>query len=118
MSKTINIADAELPIMKILWENGSLTSPEIFSHMTGNKNTLKTLLLRLVQKGAVKSSGTSPRNNMYTPVVTLDEYINHNRRSFLDKVFDGSAQKMLLNFVKEENISREDLQKLLDMVEE
>ncbi len=118
MSKPISIADAELPIMKILWEKGPLTSPEIISLMSGNKNTLKTLLLRLVQKGAVNASGTSPRSNVYSAVVTQDEYIKQARKSFMQKAFDGSVEKMLLNFVKEEKISREDLQRLLDMVEE
>ena len=50
MEKTISIADAELPIMKVLWEKEDLTSPEIFANMTGNKSTLKTLLKRLVKK--------------------------------------------------------------------
>ncbi len=118
MGKQINIADAELPIMKVLWERGALTSPEIFSDMSGNKSTLKTLLLRLVQKGAVKASELNGRNYLYTPVVTELEYINHSRQSFLKKVFDGSAQKMLLNFVREENISREDIERLLDLIEE
>ena len=118
MRKHIQIADAELPIMKVLWDKGDLTSPEIFADMEGNKSTLKTLLQRLVAKGAVKANEINSRTYRYSPVVTREEYTNATCRSFIQKVFDGSAEKMLLNFVKEEKISREDLQKLLDMVEE
>lgn len=118
MKKQIQIADSELPIMKVLWEKGELTSPEIFADMDGNKSTLKTLLQRLVAKGAIKATEINSRTYKYSPLVTRDEYTNTTRRSFIQKVFDGSAETMLLNFVKEEKISREDLQKILEMVEE
>lgn len=116
--KTMHIADAELPIMKVLWEHGSMTSPELLSHLEGNKSTLKTLLQRLVAKGAVEASEITSRSYRYTAAVSREEYINEERRGFLQKVFDGSAKKMLLNFVKEEKITREDLQALLDQIEE
>ena len=50
--------------------------------------------------------------------MTQQEYINSERKSFLQKAFDGSAKKMLLNFVQEENITKEELQQLIDMIEE
>ncbi|HHV09403.1 MAG TPA: BlaI/MecI/CopY family transcriptional regulator [Clostridiales bacterium] len=118
MKKQIQIADAELPIMKVLWDKGDLTSPEIFADMDGNKSTLKTLLQRLVAKGAVKATEVNSRTYRYSPIITREEYTNATRKSFIQKVFDGSSEKMLLNFVKEEKISREDLQRLLDIIEE
>jgi BlaI family penicillinase repressor len=118
MKKQIQIADAELPIMKVLWEKENLTSPEIFAGMDGNISTLKTLLQRLVAKGAVRATEINSRTFRYSPVITRDEYTNASCKSFMQKVFDGSAEKMLLNFVKEDKISRKDLQKLLDMIEE
>lgn len=118
MDRKINIADSELPIMKVLWEKGDLTSPEIFADMDGNKSTLKTLLKRLVEKGAVKATEINSRTFRYSAVVSNDEYVNNERTGFLQKVFDGSKSKMLLNFVKEENISRDDLAALLQIIEE
>lgn len=118
MKKQIPIADSELPIMKSLWEKGEVTSPEIFADMKGNKSTLKTLLQRLVAKGVVKVTEINSRNNKYLAVVSQDDYIKQARTNFIQKAFDGSAQNMLLNFVKEEKITREDLQKLINMVEE
>lgn len=118
MAKKITITDAELPIMKVLWEKGTLTSPEILEDLDGNKSTLKTLLLRLVQKGAIKTTEINSRNNRYSAAVSEQEYITGVRHHFLQKAFNGSAQKMLLNFVQEENISKEDLQRLIDLIEE
>lgn len=118
MKKNISIADSELPIMKVLWEKGTLTSPQIFENMPGNKSTLKTLLQRLVAKGAVTAQENTSRTYLYTAAITQQEYINSERKSFLQKVFDGSAKKMLLNFVQEEKITKEELQQLIDMIQE
>ena len=118
MNKKINIADSELPIMKVLWEKDNLTSPEIFANMSGNISTLKTLLKRLVDKGAVKATEIKSRTYSYSAIVSEKEYIQNERKGFLQKVFDGSKEKMLLNFVKEENITKEDIENLLKMIEE
>ncbi len=118
MKHTINIADAELPIMKVIWEHDNLTSPEIFAHLDGNKNTFKTLLQRLVAKGAVSSTEINARTYRYSALISRAEYTKTERKGFLHKVFDGSKEQMLLNFVKEENITKDDLQRLLDMIEE
>ena len=118
MKRTIAIADAELPIMKVIWEHDNLTSPEIFAYLEGNKNTFKTLLQRLVAKGAVKSTEINARTYRYSAQITREQYTKMEQRSFLQKVFDGSKEQMLLNFVKEENITKEELQRLFELIEE
>lgn len=118
MKKQISIADSELPIMKVLWENGEMTSPELLSKLSGNKNTLKTLLKRLTEKGAVGINEIGKRAYSYFPVISEEAYINKERKGFLQRVFDGSKEKMLLNFVKEEKITRKDLEDLMMMIEE
>lgn len=113
-----SISPAELPIMKVLWEKGELSSPKIFEEIEGNVSTLKTLLKRLVDKGAVGTHQINSRTYMYYPILSREDYINQERRGFLARVFDGSKNRMLLNFVKEEKISRSDIEKLLEMIEE
>ena len=116
--KNISVADSELPIMKLLWEKGTLTGSEILAGLAGNKSTIKTLLQRLVAKGAVKSEQVNSRTYLYTAAIGKREYINSRLTGFIQKLFDGSAKNMLLNFVKEEKITKEDLQRLIDMLEE
>ncbi len=118
MKKNINISNSELAIMKVLWEFGELSSPDIFSRLEGNKSTLKTLLKRLVDKGAVGTNELTSRAYTYYAIVSEKEYINSERKGFLDRVFDGSKNKMLLNFVKEEKISKKDLEDLMKLIEE
>lgn len=117
MDRRIVINDSELPIMKALWEKDGVTSPEILDGLRGNKSTLKTLLARLVERKAVRVEEINRRTYRYFAVVTRDDYIEGQRKAFLKKVFDGSAEKMLLNFVKEENISADALQRLIDLIE-
>lgn len=104
--------------MKVLWEEGELSSPNIFAGMEGNPSTLKTLLKRLVDKGTVGTNQINSRNFTYYPLLSREEYIAEERESFLKRVFDGSKKKMLLNFVKEEKISKRELEELLEMIEE
>jgi len=117
MLKKIVINDCELPIMKVLWNKDGITSPEIFASINGNKSTLRTLLARLVERGAVRVEEINQRTYRYFAVVTEDDYIEGQRKTFLDKVFDGSAEKMLLNFVKGENISDDVLKRLVNRIE-
>ena len=116
MQKKTIINDSELPIMKVLWHRDGIALPEILAQLNGNKSTLKTLLGHLVNRGAVRVEEITQRSFRYFAAVSEAEYIAGQRRHFLQKVFDGSAEKMLLNFVREENISPEDLQGLLDQI--
>ena len=118
MQKKIVINDSELPIMKVLWRQNGMTSPEILARLDGNKNTMKTLLGRLVSRGAVRAEEITQRSYRYSAIVSEEEYIAGQRSSFLQKVFDGSAERMLLNFVREEHISAEDLRSLMNQIEE
>ena len=117
MQKKITINDSELPIMRVLWQRDGITSPEILAQLRGNKSTLKTLLGRLVSRGAVRTEEINQRNFRYFAAVSEAEYIAGQRRHFLQKVFDGSAEKMLLNFVREENITAEELRSLVSQIE-
>ena len=116
------VSDAELDIMKVLWKKGPLTSPAIFAEISNGKKrkigTLKTLLTRLVHKGSVRCEEINSRHYLYIPVLTEDEYLRMNRRRMIDRLFDGSAKKLLLNLVKEENLTREDLEQLIREIED
>jgi len=122
MSYRDAVSDAELDIIKVLWKNGPLTSPSIFALMETDRpkniGTLKTLLTRLVRKGTVRYEEVKSRKYLYIPVLTEIEYIEMTRRKLIDRVFDGSAKKLLLNFIKEEKITREDLEQLIRQIEE
>ncbi len=115
---SIQISDSELSVMKVLWQEAPLPSSEIAKRMDGNVSILKTLLKRLLSKGALSATPVDGRSYLYTPLVTQQAYTAQSRRHFVDKVFDGSSQAMMMNFVMEEQVTVEDLQSLIDMLKE
>lgn len=121
ITKKYEITDAELEIMKVLWENGELTLNEIVEILSKdekkNKSTIKTLLYRLIEKESVKSITNKSKENTYKAIVKKDDYLRKENESFLEKLYNGSTNKLLLNFVEEKKISKKDLQDLLDLIE-
>lgn len=119
MKKT-SITDTELSIMKVLWEHGTATSQEILQGVSvdedKNRNTVKTLLLRLINKGAVEYEKINTRTYKYRPIITEQEYIAQSSEHFLDKLFDGSAKKLILNFIEQEKISKTELEELIKQI--
>ena len=121
LNKKYEITDAELEIMKLLWENTELTLNEIVEKLSQkekkNKSTIKTLLYRLVEKQSVKSITNKKKENTFKANISKEKFLKKENESFLSKLYNGSTNKLLLNFVEEKKISKKDLQDLLDLIE-
>ena len=121
ITKKYEITDAELEIMKVLWKYGELTLNKIVEILSKNENknksTIKTLLYRLIEKESVKSITNKTKENTYKATINEEEYLKKANETFLEKVYNGSTNKLLLNFVEEKKISKKDLQDLLDLIE-
>ena len=120
-SKKYKITEAELEIMKVLWKYGELTLNKIVEILSKNENknksTIKTLLYRLIEKESVKSITNKTKENTYKATINEEEYLKKANETFLEKLYNGSTNKLLLNFVEEKKISKKDLQDLLDLIE-
>lgn len=120
MPDKYDITDAELEIMQILWENKECSLNEIIEGLKQedkNKNTVKTLLRRLILKGSVKSKKTNLRDAVYVSKVSKDKFLQSQNENFVKKLYNGSTDKLLLNFVENKKVSKEELQKLIDILE-
>lgn len=121
MKEYINITDAELQIMKVLWENYPLTSSEIIEAVSKSTpwkpKTIHTLISRLVKKGGI-SANRSSSYYQYTPLISKEELTNHETKSFLEKLYDGSIHLLVANFLKEESFSEEEIEELKHLLEE
>ena len=120
MNKIPNISEAEWEVMKIVWADSPCTSNQIIEALESIKDwkpkTIKTLISRLVSKNALgfKEEG---RKYLYYPLVNENECIYAENQTFLSKVYDGALKTMLVSFIKESDLSRddiEDLKKILD----
>lgn len=121
MQDKYEITDSELEIMQVLWKNGDSSLSQIVEELDKtkkrNKNTVKTLIYRLVDKGSVSSKNTGGLGFLYKAEIAENEYLKKENKSFLEKLYKGNMQKLLLNFVEDEAVSKEELRRLLDMLE-
>ena len=122
MENKYNITDAELEIMKELWENKQLSLNELTEKLNKkeprNKNTIKTLIHRLIQKGAIESQKVNNKEVEYIPKINEKKFIAKESNSFLNKFFNGNTEKLLLNFVENKKVTKNELQKLIDILEQ
>lgn len=110
--------------MEVLWDRHPLGAAEIIDTLAGSTrwkgNTVRTLLARLVQKGALHAEPEGKRY-LYSPAHDRAAYVADESRSFLDRVFQGAPQPLLLHFVKSAKLSRDDIaefRRILDGKEE
>lgn len=125
MPKRINpaISEAESRVMDLLWRNAPQGSEELVAALqpeTGwHENTVRTLLNRLIRKGAVRAEREG-RRYLYSPVLTREQWQAHESRSLLDRVFGGKVAPLLVHFSRNEKLSAKDvaeLRKLVDQLE-
>ena len=124
MGETPRISEAEWEVMKVLWQRHPMSATEVWGALGDERDwterTVKTLLSRLVQKGALEFEQEG-RRYLYSPCIERDEAIDDASRSFLDRVFGGSVSPMVSWFVRSGNLSPEDreaLRRALDEAEE
>jgi len=116
-----SISDAEWEVMRVIWLTSPLTANEIIDHLSGSKawkpKTVKTLISRLVQKQAL---GCHKDNREYTyfPLVSEDECINAESRTFLNRIFGGSLKPMMVHFLDSKKLSAEEIQELKALLQE
>lgn len=121
MTQNPRISDAEWEIMKILWSKQRSSAKDVIEALQDKADwspkTIRTLLNRLVQKRAAAYEITG-RNYTYYPVVSEEECIHAETQSFLKRLYDGALKPMLVNFIQEEKLSKEDIQELKDLLDE
>jgi BlaI family penicillinase repressor len=121
MQITPRISETEWEVMRIVWARHPLPAADIIAALQAqdqswHPKTARTLLARLVRKGALDYQPQG-RAYVYEPKVTERECIAAASDSFLDRVFGGALQPMLVHFVKERRLSRKDLAELRRIVD-
>ena len=122
-NKQIAISDAESRVMDVLWQRAPQTSEDIVAVLrepTGwHEKTIRTLLNRLLRKGAV-SAQKDGRRFLYSPLLRREVWQQQESRSLLDRVFGGKVAPLLTHFSQHETLSTKEvaeLRKLIDAIE-
>lgn len=117
----LQITDAEFCVMKALWEIEPCTSSEIVEEVSEeqdwNDKTIRTLINRLVSKGAVKAEKTGSKAFTYSSLVSKKDYISEENSNFLNKLYGGSVKLMLASFVENNKLTKEEIENLRDILE-
>jgi BlaI family penicillinase repressor len=123
-SKATPISDSEWDVMEPIWEAGACTAAEVIRQLRAthdwNHSTIRTLLARLVEKGALEYEVDGSRY-IYRPAVSRRHCVRLQSRSFLEKAFGGDVGALLTHFVSEASLDRdqiEELHRLLDQKKE
>lgn len=116
-----DISDSEWAIMEALWESSPQTASEVTktlrTTMNWAENTVRTLLTRLVEKGALKTSENASGTRTFIPAVKREACVRAESQSFLDRVFGGAAKPLLVHFAQNTKLTADEvkeLKKLLD----
>lgn len=117
----IKLSDAEICIMHTIWKNGKTTSFDIIDEVKKtnkiSENAIRTLLARMVKKGAIKITEKQGKTYIYEPCINEDEFLRNEGNSFLENVYQGAINSMLLNFVKDNKLTKKDVEDLLKRIE-
>lgn len=115
MSKIPRISEAEWVVMEVVWRQHPITALEVVQQLAHYKQwqdqTIRTMLRRLIRKKALtyKAEG---KVYYYEPAVSREQCVRGESRSFLERVFGGAAQPLLVQLVQETRLSTEEIAEL------
>jgi BlaI family penicillinase repressor len=113
--KSRTLTDAEHRIMEVLWNKGSATVAEVAEVLSGKDGsaytTIQTMMGILKEKGYL-SCQKEARAHVYTPKVNRDTAAKKAVRHLLAKFFAGSPGELVLSFLRDEDLSPEELDEL------
>ncbi|MDY7220802.1 penicillinase repressor BlaI [Halalkalibacterium halodurans] len=115
-----SISEAEWEIMKVLWKNGSQTANQVIQAIQEQTDwkpkTIRTLLDRLTKKQVV---GVNKEQKVYIffPLYSEDECKRAEAQSFIKRIYGGTFKPMLVQFIEEESLTKEELDELRSILE-
>lgn len=115
MKKVPQISDTEWKVMKVIWEKSPVTANQVIDRLDGitdwSDRTIRTLLNRLIKKEAI-SFEKYGREYLYYPIVTEDECIREENRTFLERVYGGALNLMFTKFLEDEALNEDEIEEL------
>ena len=106
--------------MNVLWKNSPLATDDIVSSLADRQwqvSTIKTLLNRLLKKGAVKAQKDG-RRFLYSPAIKRERWVIDESTSLLDRVFGGRVAPLVAHFSRTRKLSKRDIEELKQLLEE
>ncbi len=120
----MQISDAESVVMQALWESSPMAAEDVFAAVGAGQGwqepTVKTLLNRLLKKGAI-SATREGRRYLYAPVLAREAWRAGQSESLVDRLFGGRVAPLVAHFTESGRLSKADvaeLRQLLDQMDD
>lgn len=114
-TRKVGLTDQELEIMKVVWERGSATVREVYEELLKHRKiaytTVMTMMGILEQKGRLNKEA-SERAYVYTPAEPQGQVVGSMVKDFLARMFNGSAQPLLVHLAENRELRQEDLDEI------
>ena len=115
------ISEAEHAVMEVLWERSPLTATEVCEMVCRERDwslpTVKTLLSRLVQKGAIETRPDG-RRFLYSPLLERADYVGEESQRLVDRLFGGRAAPLFAHLAEAEALTPADIAEIEALLKE
>lgn len=123
MRKTQMVTDRELEILKILWARGQASVRDVQEDLNRDTgpvaySTVQTLLNIMEEKKGLVRHVVEGRTFIYTPKKSSERTIRELTRKFVDRVFDGALDRVMVALLDSKPPSAADLERLRAMIDE
>ena len=117
---TIRLSEFELDVMTHFWSDRELSAPEIFERIGAERgvaySTVKTIVDRLEQKGAIERVANRGRTIVYSPVVKRERVRKPLVKAFLRRLFGNDLRPLFAQLLQDEKLSQDELEYLRGLV--
>ena len=113
--RSTTLTGQELEIMKVVWDLESATVRDVYEALLKRRKvaytTVMTMMNILEQKGFLKKH-QEERAYVYSPAQPQKQVVGSMVRDFVNRVFNGSAEPLLVHLVEEHGLSEKDLEEI------
>jgi BlaI family penicillinase repressor len=119
--RTATLTPQELEIMKVVWQKGEATVRDVYEDLLERRKiaytTVMTMMKVLEGKGHLRKR-LDDRAYVYKPTTPETTVVRGMVREFVDRLFNGSAQPLLVHLLKNRRLTRKELDELTRLIDE
>lgn len=117
----MNLSNLELDVMRLVWRDKEVIVPDLHRELERDRelsySTVKTIVDRLEEKGAIGRLRTYGRTILYGPLIEEQTLAKPMVKDLLRRLFGGAARPMISHLLQDEELSLDDLAYLEQMIE-
>ncbi|WP_133000517.1 BlaI/MecI/CopY family transcriptional regulator [Luteimonas arsenica] len=117
----MSISDSEAMVMEVLWQRHPLGADEVVALLAERSDwaepTVKTLLNRLLNKGAIRAERDG-RRYLYSPVLEREAWVARQSEGFVERLFGGRVAPLVAHFSERGKLSQADIDELRRLIGE